>query len=205
MATRNIVQDRMAARTMGVAEVGHRKHSEHGAGRMRIPTKARFFWPLLLVLFLTDCATKNLVVETMTTASAPRPIFDSFVRVTLAHNSGTAFGLDLRPYVGNWARPIMIALMLAMLGVLAQLYRRMSTRSRLAVAALGLTCGGALGNLYDRVRFPLGVVDFIDVGVGMHRFYVFNVADAGITGGAVLLGIVMLRESREQVGPRSAA
>jgi signal peptidase II len=171
---------------------------------MRIPTKARFFWPLFLVLFLTDCATKNLVVETMTTASEPRPIVDSFVRLNLAHNAGTAFGLDLRPYVGDWSRTIMIALMLAMTGVLVQLYRKTSARSRLGAAALGLISGGALGNLYDRIRFPLGVVDFIDVGIGAHRFYVFNVADAGITVGAVMLALVVLRGTSEHAGPRSA-
>jgi signal peptidase II len=160
---------------------------------MRIPTKARYFWPLLSTLFLTDCATKDLVVERFSSAPGPQPLIDSFVRLTLLHNPGTAFSFDLRPYVGAWARPIMIGLMLAMIGVLVHLYRTMSPRSRLAAAALGLACGGALGNLFDRVRFPLGVVDFIDVGIGTHRFWVFNVADAGISVGGALLAIVLMR------------
>jgi signal peptidase II len=64
----------------------------------------------------------------------------------------------------------------------------------MAAAALGLACGGAIGNLIDRIRFPRGVVDFIDVGVGSHRFWIFNVADAGITLGAIVLALMLIRE-----------
>ena len=46
--------------------------------------------------------------------------------------------------------------------------------------------GGAVGNLIDRVRSPLGVVDFLDVGFGTVRWPVFNVADIAVTVGAVL-------------------
>ncbi len=50
---------------------------------------------------------------------------------------------------------------------------------------LVLVLGGAVGNLADRVR--LGeVVDFIDMGLGFHRWPVFNVADIAITAGVVL-------------------
>jgi signal peptidase II len=54
--------------------------------------------------------------------------------------------------------------------------------------ALALIFGGAIGNLIDRVRSPQGVVDFIDVGVGAYRWWTFNIADVGITLGALLLG-----------------
>ncbi len=165
---------------------------------MKIPTKARYFWPLLLILFLTDCTTKDLVVDAMGAAPESRPILDSFVQLTLVHNPGIAFGLDLRPYVGEWARPILIISILGMIGVLVQLYRQLGSRSRLAGIALGLAVGGALGNLYDRIRFPLGVVDFIDVGIGVHRFWIFNVADAGIFVGGVLLAWTILREAKDE-------
>ena len=52
---------------------------------------------------------------------------------------------------------------------------------------MGLVAGGALGNLVDRIRWDRGVVDFIDIGVGMTRFWTFNVADSAITVGAILL------------------
>ena len=60
-------------------------------------------------------------------------------------------------------------------------------RSRGDSAALGLVLGGALGNITDRVRFG-HVVDFIDVHIGGFRpFLVFNLADAAITIGVVML------------------
>ena len=59
--------------------------------------------------------------------------------------------------------------------------------NRFDVAGLGLVLGGALGNITDRVRFG-HVVDFIDFHIGGFRpFLVFNLADAAITIGVVLL------------------
>jgi signal peptidase II len=57
----------------------------------------------------------------------------------------------------------------------------------MTAAALGLIAGGALGNLLDRLRWDRGVVDFVDIGLGSVRFWTFNVADVGITCGAVWL------------------
>ena len=54
-------------------------------------------------------------------------------------------------------------------------------------AGFALILGGALGNIVDRVRFGY-VVDFLDLHIGEFRpFYVFNIADAAITIGVVLL------------------
>ncbi len=167
--------------------------------------KARYFWPLLLILFVTDCTTKELAVERLDPAPASQPIADSFVRLSLVHNPGTAFGIDLRPYIGSWARPLLVLTMLAILGVLLRLYWGTAPRARFAAAALGLTAGGAIGNLFDRLRYPLGVVDFIDVGVGTHRFWTFNIADAGITVGALMLAVMLLREEQTAAPPSRSA
>ena len=59
--------------------------------------KARYFWPLLLILFVSDCSTKDLVVEHLADANGPQSVIDSFVRLNLVHNPGTAFGFDIRP------------------------------------------------------------------------------------------------------------
>jgi signal peptidase II len=60
-------------------------------------------------------------------------------------------------------------------------------RNKLDAAALGLVLGGALGNITDRVRLGY-VADFLDLHFGdMHPFLVFNVADAAITVGVLLL------------------
>jgi signal peptidase II len=154
--------------------------------------KARYFWPLLLLLFSADCATKDLALEHL--GPVPAPNAESFVRFRLVYNPGTAFGFDPRPYLGSWTRPFLILIMAAVLLVLIRIYRGTAPRARLAAAALGLACGGAMGNIFDRMRFPLGVVDFIDVGIGSHRFWILNVADVGISVGAVILALVLLRE-----------
>ena len=57
--------------------------------------------------------------------------------------------------------------------------------------SLGLILGGAVGNLIDRSYIFFsgtynGVVDFIDVGVGEFRWYIFNIADTAVTVGVIL-------------------
>jgi signal peptidase II len=69
------------------------------------------------------------------------------------------------------------------------------------VAALGLVLGGALGNILDRVRLGY-VVDFADLHFGdIHPFLVFNVADAAITIGVLLLVLRALL-TRERKPPQ---
>jgi signal peptidase II len=46
--------------------------------------------------------------------------------------------------------------------------------------ALALLLGGAIGNFIDRIRLGY-VVDFVDMGIGNLRFYVFNIADSAVT------------------------
>jgi signal peptidase II len=71
--------------------------------------------------------------------------------------------------------------------------------------AIGLVCGGAVGNLIDRIRSPRGVVDFIDVGVGDFRWPTFNVADMAVSVGAFLLAWVLWGEERSQAPVVAAA
>ena len=70
--------------------------------------------------------------------------------------------------------------------------------------ALGLAWGGAAGNLLDRLRSPRGVVDFIDIGVGSWRFWTFNVADSGVTIGAIILAWLLAHEDRRARDERRA-
>jgi signal peptidase II len=182
----------------GVDPFDATQHISSGEAAMPLTRKARYFWPLLLVLFLTDCATKDLALDRLTAEPGSHAVLDGVVRLSLAHNDGLAYGVDVQQYLGRATRPVLIVVISLLTVVLVSLYRTLNPASRLAGAALGLAVGGALGNLYDRVRFPSGVVDFIDVGVGMHRFWVFNVADVGITIGGVMLGVILLREEQRR-------
>ena len=69
----------------------------------------------------------------------------------------------------------------------------------LAAVGLGLIIGGAIGNAIDRARFG-AVVDFIDVQRLGFFPWIFNVADAGISIGVVLLLLDSLRRDRPADG-----
>jgi len=77
---------------------------------------------------------------------------------------------------------------------LYRLHRQSAPGARATPAALALIAAGAFGNLLDRLRHTKGVVDFIDVGTASWRFWTFNVADMGVTTGAILLALLLWRE-----------
>ena len=154
---------------------------------------ARLFWGAALSIVVLDVITKQLV-ERLLLPHSPYRVIGDVVRFTLAWNPGAAFSMSLGPY----SRYIFGAFALIALFVLWKLYRESKPGERLKPLALGLAWGGAAGNLIDRVRSPLGVVDFIDIGVGSVRFWTFNVADSAVTVGAIALGWILLKEDRQQ-------
>ena len=89
-----------------------------------------------------------------------------------------------------------MALTLAALGILVRLYRSTRPGDTARTLAVALVAGGAIGNLIDRIRSAAGVVDFIDIGIGFHRWPTFNVADMAVTTGAFLLAWVLWMEDR---------
>ena len=91
-------------------------------------------------------------------------------------------------------------LALIALATLAVVYHSAGNEDRLQACAIALIAGGALGNLVDRIRSARGVVDFIDIGLGDRRFWTFNVADVGVTCGALLLAWVLWRRSADVPG-----
>jgi signal peptidase II len=161
---------------------------------MRKP--GRLFWPLASMLVLADCTSKRLVESTLVAEGAQRAVVSDVVQLTLAYNQGAAFGTRYGPY----QRWVLIAATLVGLVLLAQLYRARAQAGRLPVVGLALICGGAVGNLLDRLRSARGVVDFIDVGMGDTRFWVFNLADVGVTVGAAVLAWSLWRQDRETGG-----
>ena len=107
------------------------------------------------------------------------PVFD----LTWVENYGVSLGLlTADGQVGRW---LLTALTGAIaVGVAVWLWRE---RDRRDVFGLGLILGGAMGNILDRIRFG-HVVDFADLHFGEFRpFLVFNLADAAITIGVLIL------------------
>jgi signal peptidase II len=89
--------------------------------------------------------------------------------------------------------------------ILGRLYRATRDGDLVRALAIALVCAGAVGNLIDRIRSPLGVVDFIDVGIGDTRWPTFNVADMAVSIGAFLLAWVLWGEEDEAKAAQQAA
>jgi signal peptidase II len=158
------------------------------------------FWPIIITVVLSDILTKWIAVRDLYPRGVPREVFGDVVRLTLVYNRGAAFGLHL----GQYSRWIFLALTIAALVILAQLYRTTSAKDIARTLAIALVSGGAIGNLIDRVRGPQGVVDFIDIGIGDMRWPTFNVADMAVSTGAILLAYVLWGEDRAEQSAATA-
>jgi signal peptidase II len=172
---------------------------------MRRSSNAGLFWPVMLLVTASDFVTKALAVKALVPKAMPHNVFGDWFRLALVFNPGAAFGLN----VGLYSRFIFMGLTIIALIILARLYRSTRPGDASRVIALALVCGGAIGNLIDRVRSPEGVIDFIDVGISeITRWPTFNVADMAVSFGAFLLAWVLWEEDRDlagEVAPVSAA
>lgn len=125
----------------------------------------------------------------------PQEILGGLLPLTLAYNTGAAFGLS----VGEDSRWLFIPVTFVALVLLVLLLRQAEDDDRLRHVSLSLVLAGALGNLYDRIFYPRGVVDFFGpVDLGFWHFPIFNVADISITCGAILLAVSFWQEERRE-------
>jgi signal peptidase II len=157
----------------------------------------RLFWTTASAVVGLDIVTK-LIAET--NLRRPVEVVGDYVVLRLVYNRGAAFGIDL----GDSSRWIFFGLAIVALAVLGSMVRATRAGDRMRFLALALVCGGAFGNLVDRVRSAQGVVDFIEVGIGAYRWPTFNVADSAITVGAIALAISLWLEGRAQERAKEA-
>lgn len=148
--------------------------------RLSRPVVLAVVGALALVLLVMDQVTKNWAVATLPELD-PQPFLGEVLQLTLLYNSGAAWGM------GAEITPVVTCLQMAIvLGVIVFAIR--SVRSPSYALALGLIMGGALGNIHDRLLrapgpFHGAVVDFLE----LPHWPVFNVADIGVVGGAILI------------------
>lgn len=161
--------------------------SEPHPRRLR-PQVARISLVVALVAVVLDQITKRWAVDTLSDGREIHVFWT--LQFNLAFNTGMAFskGTGLGPVIA----------LLALLVVIVLVVSAAHIDSRLARIAAGMLIGGALGNLLDRMfrgdRFLHGgVVDFID----FQWWPIFNVADIGVTIGAVLFAYSSLRSPRQ--------
>ena len=134
----------------------------------------------------------KMVVDGMDLAT-PYQLIGSYLQIIRGENRGGLFGMvqGSAPLLALLSVGVILAL------VIYHERERLPRVSPLTVG-VGLLIGGAIGNLIDRVAFGY-VLDFIDVGVGSLRFWTFNIADAGISLGIVILLVDTLWRSRSTV------
>ena len=154
---------------------------------------------IITALFVADRASK-LWIESHLTLYDSFAIIPGIFNIVHTQNSGAAFGLfaDASPTMRFL---VLIVASLAMMGILGQMLWQTTERVAAASAslrlALTLVLSGAIGNLYDRLRFDR-VTDFLQVFLGAYEWPSFNVADSAICVGATLLAIDFLWGRRPQ-------
>ena len=134
------------------------------------------------IVFALDRASKILVVERLDLQTRLHiPVLDPWLNFSMAWNQGVNFGLFDFGDAGRW---LLVGLAVAIVAALAVWVRRGGWVQAIGAGAI---IGGALGNVWDRLRWG-AVADFINMSCcGIANPFAFNVADAAIFAGAAVL------------------
>jgi signal peptidase II len=144
---------------------------------------------MIASIVVVDQVTKFLVRATIP-LYAKRVIIPDILDVTHVQNTGAAFGL-MNAADFPYKSAVMIGIATLALVAISIYARQLGAHERLSRYGLALILGGAFGNLIDRAIAGY-VVDFVDVYWGDAHFWAFNVADAAITIGAILVLLEMI-------------
>lgn len=147
-----------------------------------IYTVSLFF--LLLDQVIKFIITKNLVLM------EEIPIIKNFFSIYYLKNTGAAFSI-----FGNKTLFLIIISILCLI-FLKYYIKKLKRVTKLTIVSLGIMIGGIVGNLFDRIIYK-SVIDYLSFSFGNYNFPVFNLADIGITIGAVLLLIDLIKEEIE--------
>jgi signal peptidase II len=147
------------------------------------PNALPWLWLSAMVIVL-DQLSKLWAVRALQPMGLPHAVIPGFLNWTMVFNKGAAFSFLIDG--GGWQRWFFVLLALIISAVLVAWLARTLRRDWRTAMPLGLIVGGALGNLVDRLH-AAQVTDFIQVYFRQWSYPVFNIADCGITVGAVML------------------
>lgn len=147
-------------------------------------------------IVVIDQITKFVVKSTIPLYSK-HVIIPNLLDFTHVQNTGAAFGL-LNAADFPYKSAVMIGIAMLALVAISFYARQLGTEEPLSRYGLAFILGGAFGNLIDRAIAGY-VVDFVDVYWGEVHFWAFNVADAAITIGAILVLLEMMGVGRRHV------
>ena len=137
---------------------------------------------IIILTLVLDQLTKNWVLLTYGGISRSITEVTSFFNLVMVWNRGVSFGMfSEHP---EWMPIILTLVALAITAVLVTWLWKAETK--FTAVALAMVIGGAIGNVIDRIRFG-AVVDFLDFHAFGYHWPAFNIADAAIFIGVVLL------------------
>jgi len=153
------------------------------------PPRAGLMWWLTIGIIIADQGSKALVRDSVPLFDS-RPLVPGLIDLAHVRNEGVAFGLfNASTLPHKWI--LTTALALAALTGITYYARHLRGGEKIARIGLSMILGGALGNLIDRLWAGY-VLDFVDVYWRGWHFWAFNVADACISVGAVLVFVDLL-------------
>lgn len=155
---------------------------------------SRIFYIVAVTVVVLDQASK-LLVQRMLQPGEIIAVIPSFFNLTYVMNPGAAFGF-LAGAPAALRAPFLTGISILAVLFIAYFRYRHPELGWLPSLGLCLILGGAVGNLVDRLRLGM-VVDFLDFYYGGYHWPAFNVADAAITVGVVLMVIEILTERRK--------
>jgi len=151
-------------------------------GWIKVSAQTWLWLGVALAVLLVDQLTKLWIMEQFNYGASEA--LTGFFNLVHVHNYGAAF--SFLNSEGGWQRWAFSFFALAVSVVIVVWIGRLSPQKKLEGCALALILGGALGNLYDRVTLGY-VVDFLDFHWSGVHFPAFNIADTGISVGALLM------------------
>jgi len=171
--------------------------SEDRAPALELPQRPPLMQSTELVVIGTIVAVDQLskaLVRWRIPLYEKKVIVPGLLDFTHVQNTGAAFGI-LNAANFPYKSALMIGIAALALVAISLYARQLGSHEKLSRYGLALILGGAFGNLIDRALVSY-VVDFVDVYWGDAHFWAFNVADAAITIGAVLVLFEMIGVGR---------
>lgn len=177
-------------------------------GKIEGTKKTGVYLPFIVsaVIILADQITKAIIVAQIPENTIGSRLLNGFLWIVHTKNLGIAFSLG-----DTLSRALRIALFiivpLAAIALAIAYCLRTDKLTPFQRYVIGAIVGGGLGNLVDRIFRPEGVVDFISLSLygflGMDRFPTFNIADASISVGAVLLALSSFFPAKDSKSEKS--
>jgi signal peptidase II len=127
----------------------------------------------------------------------PTELVGDYVRIAKTYNDGAIFG-----FFDATATLMAVLSTFVIVGITWYEWRHAAGLGPLVTVGLGLLLGGAIGNLIDRVVYG-HVIDFVDMGLGDTRWYAWNISDAAVFVGIVVLFLAALLGDRVIPGRRT--